>query len=62
MGVPDPGEWMEILNTDAEEYGGSGAGSPASRNSEPERIHGFENSISLTLPPLAALFLTNGTG
>jgi len=62
IGVPDPGEWVIILNTDAEEYGGSGAETPASRRSEPEAIHGFDNSISLTLPPLAAVFLMRGSG
>lgn len=62
IGVPDPGEWVVILNTDAEEYGGSGAGSHAGIQSEGECIHGFENSITLTLPPLAAVFLMRGSG
>ncbi|MGW6027769.1 1,4-alpha-glucan branching protein GlgB [Streptomyces sp. NPDC055099] len=58
LGVPpEAGEaWEEILNTDASRYGGSGIeNAPLPR--EPEAGHGFAASISLTLPPLTALWL-----
>ncbi|MGW7069084.1 1,4-alpha-glucan branching protein GlgB [Streptomyces sp. NPDC054855] len=58
LGVPpEAGEaWEEILNTDAARYGGSGVENAQCRR-EPDAGHGFAASISLTLPPLTALWL-----
>ncbi|MFH9607364.1 1,4-alpha-glucan branching enzyme [Streptomyces sp. NPDC017448] len=59
LGVPETGAegWVEILNTDAARYGGSDV-----RNEEPVKAeavpaHGRPSSISLTLPPLATVWL-----
>ena len=57
LGVPRPGEYTELLNTDATVYGGSGLGNLGSVESTPAPMHGLPCSISLTLPPLSALFL-----
>jgi 1,4-alpha-glucan branching enzyme len=57
IGVPKPGFWKELLNSDAPEYGGSGKGNLGGVDSEPIPIHGREHSLSLTLPPLGVLFL-----
>ncbi|MCK5063813.1 MAG: 1,4-alpha-glucan branching enzyme, partial [Candidatus Fermentibacteraceae bacterium] len=61
MGVPSGGTYTEILNTDAAIYGGSGKGNLGSVESRPYERHGFPHSVNLTLPPLAALFLTRKT-
>jgi 1,4-alpha-glucan branching enzyme len=45
------------LNTDAEHYGGSGAADVASVPCENVSMHGFDQSITLTLPPLATMIL-----
>ncbi|MCD4700425.1 MAG: 1,4-alpha-glucan branching protein GlgB [Candidatus Aegiribacteria sp.] len=57
VGVPKEGTYIEILNTDSDIYGGSGKGNLGSVLSKPYGMHGLPHSISLTLPPLAALFL-----
>ena len=57
VGVPVPGRWVEVLNTDAEVYGGSGTGNLGGVLAEDEPRHGFAQSVPLTLPPLAAVFL-----
>ncbi|MEM0944242.1 MAG: 1,4-alpha-glucan branching protein GlgB, partial [Pseudomonadota bacterium] len=56
LGVPRPGAWAEILNTDARIYGGAGRGNLGGVISEPIPHHGREHSIELSLPPLTALF------
>ena len=57
IGVPRPGRWAELLNGDAVDYGGSGQGNLGGTEAEPVPAHGFTQSLSLTLPPLAMLFL-----
>ena len=57
VGVPAPGYWREILNSDAKEYGGSGTGNMGGAEALPEPVHGRPHSLRLTLPPLGALFL-----
>jgi 1,4-alpha-glucan branching enzyme len=56
VGVPRGGFWREILNSDASDYGGSGHGNLGGVEAVPIPFHGRSHSISLTLPPLAALF------
>ena len=56
VGVPRAGFWRETLNTDATDYGGSGAGNLGGVNAMPVPFHGRPYSLNLTLPPLAALF------
>ncbi len=57
MGLPSPGRWVELLNTDADIYGGSGVGNMGGVDSMPIPSHGRYQSALLTLPPLGALFL-----
>jgi 1,4-alpha-glucan branching enzyme len=55
IGVPQAGEWEEILNSDAPLYGGSGQGNFGGVPSFPITWHRHPQSINLTLPPLAAI-------
>ncbi|MDI3287399.1 1,4-alpha-glucan branching protein GlgB [Polyangium sp. 15x6] len=57
VGVPRRCRYLEVLNTDARVYGGSGVGNLGSVDCEDVPSHGFEQSIVLTLPPLSGLFL-----
>jgi 1,4-alpha-glucan branching enzyme len=57
VGVPRGGRWSEIVNTDAVEYGGSGIGNSGGADAVPFASHGRPYSLSLQLPPLAAVFL-----
>jgi 1,4-alpha-glucan branching enzyme len=57
VGVPWPGAWREILNSDATRYGGSGIGNLGRVDSSPVPAHGQFDSLTLTLPPLAAIAL-----
>jgi 1,4-alpha-glucan branching enzyme len=57
LGVPSGGFWRELLNSDAQEYGGSGMGNSGSVVAEEQAVHGRRYSLNLTLPPLAAVFL-----
>jgi 1,4-alpha-glucan branching enzyme len=57
IGVPHAGEWDEVLNTDAEVYGGGGIGNLGLVETEDVAWHGFPQSVALTLPPLAVVYL-----
>ena len=57
LGVPRLCRYLEVLNTDAGEYGGSGLGNLGAVEAEPVPCHGYPQSVVLTLPPLADLFL-----
>jgi 1,4-alpha-glucan branching enzyme len=57
IGAPRGGFWKELLNSDAREYGGSGMGNLGGTEADPSPIHGRPYSLTLTLPPLSALFL-----
>jgi 1,4-alpha-glucan branching enzyme len=57
VGVPARGLWREIINTDAQVYGGAGWGNLGAVESVPVGSHGRVESVSLTLPPLATLVL-----
>jgi len=61
VGVPAPGRWEEILNTDATEFGGSGVGNLGAVESRPVGAQGRYHSLCLTLPPLATIFLKHAT-
>jgi 1,4-alpha-glucan branching enzyme len=56
VGVPVGGFWKEILNSDAQEYAGSGMGNMGGCEAQSEPAHGRPYSLKLTLPPLGALF------
>ena len=57
IGIPSAGRWREVLNSDAPLYGGSGQGNLGGVEAVPVSMHGHMHSITLTLPPLGALFL-----
>jgi 1,4-alpha-glucan branching enzyme len=52
VGVPLPGRWREVLNSDAPFYGGSGVGNLGGVEARPQACHGRPHSLALTLPPL----------
>jgi len=55
--VPQGGRWREILNSDAEAYGGGNLGNGGVVFTEPIASHGYAQSLYLTLPPLGFLLL-----
>ena len=57
IGVPRAGSYKVLLNTDSEEFGGSGKGTVGSVRSQKQPMHGFDNSISLDLAGLSVLYL-----
>ena len=57
VGVPWPGRYREALNSDAAAYGGSNVGNAGAIGGESVPWMGRSHSVSLTLPPLGALFL-----
>ena len=57
IGVPRKDAWKEALNTDAATYGGTNSGNGGLVIPEPVPCHGFAQSLSLSLPPLAVLIL-----
>ena len=57
IGVPLPGFYREVLNTDAALYGGSNMGNGGGVHTEPIPAHGHDQSLSLILPPLAFVML-----
>jgi 1,4-alpha-glucan branching enzyme len=57
IGVPDGGWYREVLNSDAEIYGGSNVGNGGGVVAEPIPTHGFDFSVCLTVPPLGFVML-----
>jgi 1,4-alpha-glucan branching enzyme len=57
VGVPTPGHWRELLNSDATVYGGSGVGNQGGVDSVPVAVHGRFHALNLRLPPLGVLVL-----
>ncbi len=57
IGVPVPGTYAEVFNSDATEYGGSGVSNTQALHTDNIPMHGQPQSLSLTLPPLATIFL-----
>ena len=57
VGLPKKGTWKEILNTDSEQYGGSGVGNLGAIVAEPVPWHGRPASASMRVPPLGAVWL-----
>nr|WP_246212450.1 1,4-alpha-glucan branching enzyme [Streptomyces abyssomicinicus] len=59
VGVPDDvPAWGEVLNTDAQRYGGSGLCGSGPLKPEPQPWHGLPASLRLTLPPLSTVWLS----
>jgi 1,4-alpha-glucan branching enzyme len=59
LGVPRGGYWREVLNSDAELYGGAGWGNMGGVEAVPVASHGRPRSITITMPPLACVFFKN---
>lgn len=57
IGIPSPGSWHEIFNSDKREYGGSGVTNDLEIKTEEIPMHDHEHSVILTLPPLGVTFL-----
>ena len=57
VGVPFGGCYREVVNSDGEAFGGSNLGNGGEVWAQPIPCHGFDCSVSLTLPPLGALIL-----
>lgn len=60
LGLPGPGRWSEVLNTDAEIYGGANRGNLGGVIAEPVASHGQSHSAEITLPPLSVVYLMEG--
>ncbi|MDG4825975.1 1,4-alpha-glucan branching protein GlgB [Asanoa sp. WMMD1127] len=57
IGLPRAGAWVEVLNTDAADYGGSGVGNMGTVTTDEVHWHGMPVSAKLRVPPLGALWL-----
>ncbi|MEY2694754.1 MAG: 1,4-alpha-glucan branching protein GlgB [Actinomycetota bacterium] len=57
IGLPKPGFWKEIMNTDAESYGGSGVGNFGGVQTQEHQSHGRPYSAEITVPPLGSVWL-----
>ncbi|EJN83775.1 1,4-alpha-glucan branching protein GlgB [Actinomyces naeslundii] len=57
VGLPFAGDWEEVLNTDSEEYGGSGVGNLGHVEAEELPWNGRPASVRLRVPPMGAVFL-----
>ena len=55
IGLPRPGAWMEVLNSDAAVYGGGNVGNAGRVVAEPQKAHNQPGSALFTLPPLGVL-------
>jgi len=57
IGVPESGYYAEILNSDSSHYGGSNVGNNGGVDAESHQQHGFDHSLSLTIPPFGIIIL-----
>ena len=57
IGVPEPGHYVELLNSDSAWFGGSDVGNEGGIDAEPIPAHGFDASMRLSVPPLGCLML-----
>jgi 1,4-alpha-glucan branching enzyme len=62
VGVPRGGAWREILNSDAQFYGGSGVGNMGRVQAEDTPCHGRPHALPITLPPLALMVFVPESG
>jgi 1,4-alpha-glucan branching enzyme len=60
IGVPAPGAYLELVNSDSAVYGGSNLGNAGVVFSEPIASHGHADSLRLALPPLGFVMLKPG--
>ena len=57
IGLPAAGDWAEVINTDADVYGGSGVGNLGTVHAEAKPFNGMPASAQLRVPPLGGLWL-----
>jgi 1,4-alpha-glucan branching enzyme len=57
IGVPEAGHYERLLSSDDAEWGGSNSGRIDGVHSDPSPLHGYDQSIEITLPPLSAVAL-----
>jgi 1,4-alpha-glucan branching enzyme len=57
VGVPEPGRYAELVNSDSALFGGSNLGNLGEVQSEPVASHGFDQSLRLVIPPLSCVML-----
>jgi 1,4-alpha-glucan branching enzyme len=62
VGVPDPGAFQEVMNSDWSEFGGSGVSNPTLLWSKEGSCQGRYHSIAMTLPPLGVVYLRRVLG
>jgi 1,4-alpha-glucan branching enzyme len=62
IGLPLPGRWREVLNTDAAAYGGSDCGNAGGIVAHHGESHGFPCRARVTLPPLATVWFVHEGG
>ena len=62
LGVPAGGYWREVLNSDSTLYGGSGLGNSGGVEAAPVPAHGRPCSLTIVLPPLAAVYFKGSGG
>ena len=60
IGLHQGGGWLEILNTDAADFGGQGLGNLGAVEATEYSWHGRPYSVELTLPPLSVIWLAPG--
>ncbi|HWC23765.1 MAG TPA: 1,4-alpha-glucan branching protein GlgB [Flexivirga sp.] len=58
VGLPRPGRWLEMLNTDAERYGGSNRGNLGGVDATDTPYNDQPYSAVVTVPPLSAIWFT----
>jgi 1,4-alpha-glucan branching enzyme len=56
IGAPYKGEYIEVFNSDATQFGGWGNGNPEPIHSEDIPMHGYSQSIVLKVPPMATVY------
>ena len=57
IGIPKKGAYKIVFNSDDVEFGGDGKGNKGRLKTESINMHGFEQSISLDLPPMSAIYI-----
>lgn len=57
IGIPKKGAYKIVFNSDDIEFGGEGKGNKGKLKTESINMHGFEQSISLDLPPMSAIYI-----
>jgi len=60
VGVPDPGHYQVLFDSDFPAFGGSGFGGVASYEAFAHVVHGHPYALRIRLPPLAGVFLRRG--